>query len=79
LIDELRTLTFPVLLGKGKKLFEAGVPPLAFKLTHSKVTPNGIVIARYERAGLTQPGDIAMIVEPNALELKRRERMKREG
>jgi len=79
LIDEIRTLTFPLLLGRGKKLFQEGAPPLAFKLTHSKVTQNGIVIARYERAGAVQPGDIAMIVPPNELELKRRERMKREG
>lgn len=79
LIDEVRTLTFPILLGKGKKLFEAGAPPLAFKLTHSKVSPNGVVIARYARAGTVTPGDIALIDPPSELELKRRERMKREG
>ena len=78
LVDEIRTQTFPILLGKGKRLFEAGAPPFAFKLTHSKVSQNGIIIARYERAGMTQPGDIDLIA-PSELELKRRERMKREG
>ncbi|MBC7767304.1 MAG: dihydrofolate reductase [Phycisphaerales bacterium] len=79
LIDEIRLQTFPILLGKGKKLFKDGAPPLAFRLTHSKVSQNGIVIARYERAGAVTPGDIAMIASPNELELARRERMKREG
>ncbi len=78
LIDEIRTLIFPVVLGKGKRLFEPGLPPLAFKLTHSTTTAAGVTIARYVRDGDVKSGDFA-IEPPNELERKRRERMQREG
>ncbi|MDZ4689767.1 dihydrofolate reductase family protein [Terricaulis sp.] len=78
LIDEIRTLIFPIVLGKGKRLFEAGLPPLAFKLTHSTTTSAGVTIARYARAGAVQVGDYA-VEPPNELERKRRERVQREG
>src|SRR5262245_46345551 len=51
LVDEIRTFTFPVLLGKGKRLFDASIQPRAFKLTHSVVSPNGLIAATYVRAG----------------------------
>src|SRR5439155_23118930 len=47
LVDELRTFTFPVLLGKGKRLFSDDSKPRAFKLTQSVVSPNGIIHATY--------------------------------
>lgn len=78
LIDEVRTLIFPVVLGKGKRLFEPGLPPLAFNLTHSTTTQAGVTIARYVRDGTIQTGDFAM-EPPNELEAKRRARMAREG
>ena len=78
LIDEIRTFTFPIVLGKGKKLFGAGAKPAAFKLTNSKVSPNGIMIGGYERAGAVATGDYAMD-PPTPAEVARRARMKREG
>jgi dihydrofolate reductase len=78
LIDEIRTFTFPIVLGKGKKLFGAGAKPAAFKLRNSKVSPNGIMIGSYERAGAVATGDYAMD-PPTPVEVARRERMKREG
>ena len=78
LIDEIRTFTFPIVLGKGKKLFGAGAKPAAFKLTNSKVSPNGIMIGSYERAGAVATGDYAMD-PPTPAEVARRARMKREG
>lgn len=78
LIDEIRTMIFPVVLGKGKRLFELGLPPLAFTLTHSATTPAGVTVARYVRAGTVKSGDFAM-EPPNELEVKRRARMAREG
>lgn len=51
LVDEIRTFTFPVLLGKGKRLFDEGSQPRAFKLTRGAVSPNGLVHAAYVRAG----------------------------
>ena len=78
LIDEIHVFTLPVVLGNGKKLFASGAAPAAFKLVDSKVSPNGIVIARYERAGDVQTGDFGMD-PPTPAEVARREKMKREG
>jgi dihydrofolate reductase len=78
LIDEIRTFTFPILLGKGKKLFGPGAKPAAFKLTSSKVSSSGIMIACYQRAGAVETIDRAMD-PPTPAEVARRERMKREG
>jgi dihydrofolate reductase len=56
LVDELRLKIHPLLLGKGKRLFNDGAVPGAFKLTESVVTGTGVVIAAYERAGEVQTG-----------------------
>jgi dihydrofolate reductase len=78
LIDEIHTFTFPIVLGKGKKLFGAGAKPAAFKLVSSRVSPKGIMIGSYERAGAVATGDYAMD-PPTPAEVARRARMKREG
>lgn len=41
----------PLMLGKGKKLFEDAPIPAAFIVTESTVTPRGVIIANYKRAG----------------------------
>src|SRR6188768_3540717 len=51
LVDELRLKIYPLILGKGKKLFDKGAIPSAFKLKESIVTPSGVIIANYKRAG----------------------------
>lgn len=56
LVDELWLKIFPILLGTGKHLFAEGVIPVAFKLTDSKVSPSGVIIANYERAGEVETG-----------------------
>src|SRR5690606_18242431 len=43
LVDEIRTFIFPVLLGKGKRLFDTSSQPRAFTLTHSAVSPAGLI------------------------------------
>jgi dihydrofolate reductase len=78
LVDEIRTFTFPVLLGPGKRLFANDAKPTGLKLTHSRASPNGLMAATYVRDGGVRTGDYA-IDPPNAAELVRRERMKREG
>jgi dihydrofolate reductase len=78
LVDEIRTLTFPILLGRGKRLFREGVAPGALRLTHSAVSTTGVVVARYERAGAVATGSFAMET-PTAAELERREKLKREA
>jgi len=78
LVDEIRTFTFPVVLGKGKRLFGTGTIPGTLKLVESKASPSGVTINTYERAGDVKVGSFAH-EQPSAEELQRRERMKREG
>jgi dihydrofolate reductase len=79
LVDEIRTFIFPVVLGKGKRLFSDGSQPRAFRLTHSAVSPNGVIAATYVRDGEVKTATIGGAVEPTAAELARREKLKREG
>lgn len=58
LVDELRLKIYPLTLGKGKKLFEGGAIPAAFTLTGSTITPSGVIIANYKRAGKIKTGTI---------------------
>ncbi|MBS1977793.1 MAG: dihydrofolate reductase family protein [Bacteroidetes bacterium] len=58
LADELRLKIHPVILGKGKKLFDNTAIPAAFTLTDSVVTPSGVIIANYKRAGKVKTGTI---------------------
>ncbi len=51
LIDRLTLMTFPVTLGKGKRLFGDGTPTTMLKMVDHKVTAKGTVIATYERGG----------------------------
>lgn len=79
LVDEIRTFMFPVLLGKGKRLFDETSQPLAFKLTHSAASPNGLIAATYVRDGEVRSATIGGAQEPTPAELARREKLKREG
>jgi dihydrofolate reductase len=78
LVDRIHLLIYPLVLGKGKRLFGAGAIPTALKLMDSKVSPSGVTIVTYERAGMVEPGSFALD-HPSADELARRERMQREG
>lgn len=51
LVDVFWLMIYPVTLGSGKKLFADGAIPAAFKVTESSVTPQGVIIMNYERAG----------------------------
>jgi dihydrofolate reductase len=56
LVDELWLKTFPLTLGTGKRIFGEGVIPAAFTLTESKVSPLGVIVANYKRAGDVKTG-----------------------
>jgi dihydrofolate reductase len=58
LVDELWLSIHPLTLGEGKKLFDDGPIPAAFTLTESTVTPSGVIIANYKRAGKVKTGTI---------------------
>jgi dihydrofolate reductase len=51
LVDALELMIFPITLGTGKRLFQDGTIPAAFKVTDSQISPNGIIVATYERDG----------------------------
>ena len=57
LVDELRLKIHPVILGKGKKLFNDAAMPATFSLIESSVTTTGVVLAAYKRAGKVKTGD----------------------
>ena len=58
LADELRLKIHPLILGKGKKLFDSGAIPAAFTLVESSVTTTGVIIACYKRAGKVKTGTV---------------------
>jgi len=68
----MTVLTFPLLLGKGKRLFEGGgAMPTALKLTRSAVSSTGVIVATYERNGEVRTGSFVSD-QPSEAELERR-------
>ncbi|MGH9873803.1 MAG: dihydrofolate reductase family protein [Pyrinomonadaceae bacterium] len=51
LVDGLDLMILPITLGQGKRLFQDGTIPASFKVSNSQISPNGIIIATYERDG----------------------------
>jgi dihydrofolate reductase len=79
LVDELRLKIFPITLGRGKRLFAEGTITAGFKLLESEVSPSGVIIATYARAGEVKTGSLALENEkPTEAELARRKRLKEE-
>jgi dihydrofolate reductase len=74
LIDEYNIWTFPVILGRGKRLFENSARPCALRLVASKVSTTGVVMSTYVPAGDVPLGSFGQ-AEPSAKELTRRARM----
>jgi dihydrofolate reductase len=63
LIDAYRLVIFPVVLGRGQRLFDTSTPPATMRLTEVRSTPRGVVMHSYEAAGAptfgsVQPGDV---------------------
>jgi dihydrofolate reductase len=58
LVNEFWLMIHPLILGKGKKLFANGTIPAAFTLVESIVTPKGVIIANYRRAGKVTTGTV---------------------
>lgn len=71
LIDEINVFTFPVILGKGKRLFGEASFPRAWTLVNSRSSENGIVISKYARAGDVTTGSFEFDT-PTEAELERR-------
>jgi len=78
LIDEFRLLTFPLVLGRGKRFFGQGTMAGALKLTANSVSTSGVIMSVYERAGAIEVGSFEL-PQPSEAEIARRARMQREG
>jgi dihydrofolate reductase len=77
LIDRLILMTFPVLLGEGKRIFDGSEKPGALKLVDHFLSDKGVVFASYEPAGEVQTGTFAT-KPPSEAELKLREKWAKE-
>jgi dihydrofolate reductase len=77
LIDEFNLLTFPLLLGRGKRLFGESTMPLGLRLVNTKASTTGVVMTSYVRSGPITTGSF-QLQEISAEEQARRERMARE-
>ncbi len=71
LVDEMQIMTFPIILGKGKRLFSEGVSPAAFTLQRTQASDRGVIVSRYARAGEVKTGSFAA-EQPSPEELQRR-------
>ncbi len=58
LVDAFWLKIYPLTLGSGKRLFADGTIPAAFKVTEGQVSPSGIIIVNYERAGAVTTGSV---------------------
>ena len=56
LVDEFWLKIYPITLGSGKRLFADGTIPAAFKVTEAQISPSGVILANYERAGAVKTG-----------------------
>jgi dihydrofolate reductase len=74
LIDQLILMTFPVILGRGKRLFGDATPSRSLRMVEHRVTQGGNIIATYEPNGDVQTGSF-LTIEPSTSELVRRKRM----
>lgn len=76
LVDEMRLQIYPVVLGKGKRLFGDRALAHTLKLVSSSTSPSGVLITTYQRSGEVKTGSF-MTAEPSEEELKRREKIAR--
>ncbi|OAP42765.1 dihydrofolate reductase [Sinorhizobium glycinis] len=74
LVDEIYISYFPVVLGKGKKLFGDGAKPMALKLVSSKTSGTGVTVNKYIRGGPVVTGSFEFD-QPSAAELERRRKL----
>jgi dihydrofolate reductase len=78
LVDEFRLWVFPVVLGRGMRLFENGVPPSGLALVETRSTSKGVLINTYRPAGRLLTGS-AQPERPSDAELTRRAKIARDA
>jgi dihydrofolate reductase len=77
LVDELRLLIFPLVLGKGKRLFGERSALAGWELVRSTSSTTGVLMATYRAAPARPAGSFAP-TQPSAAEMERRRRWERE-
>jgi len=77
LVDEFRLKIYPIILGKGKRLFAEGTVPGSFRLLDSRTSAKGVIVATYERAGEVETGTFVLsgMEKPTEAELARRKKL----
>src|SRR5438105_9541361 len=60
LVDEFWLKTFPVALGSGKRLFAEVTMPAGFALKEGQISPGGVVVSSYARAGEVKLGSFVL-------------------
>lgn len=65
LVDEFRVWTFPVVVGRGKRLFGDGTTPRGLRLVDLKTSTTGVAIATYELEGEIEIGSFALEDPPD--------------
>jgi dihydrofolate reductase len=58
LVDEFWLNIYPVILGKGKRLFDDEAMPAAFTLAESTITSSGVIMANYKKTGEVKTGTV---------------------
>lgn len=71
LVDQFFVWIFPVVVGKGKRLFDQGTVPAGLKLVDHKTSGSGVILAVYEPAGALKTGSFALEA-PSQAEIVRR-------
>lgn len=74
LVDEFYVSFFPVVLGKGKRLFGDGASPGKLKLVSSRASSTGVTVNKYVRDGDIVTGSFEF-EQPTAAELERRRKL----
>jgi dihydrofolate reductase len=75
LVDEFSVLIFPLLLGRGKRLFGDGAVPAGLTLVKAKTYPTGVIVATYLPDGAVETGDF-QLAEPTEAEQARRRNLR---
>ncbi|WP_112247920.1 dihydrofolate reductase family protein [Kribbella monticola] len=55
LADEILLITYPVLMGTGKRLFAEGTPGQTYDLADTKALPSGLILTTYKPTGPLKP------------------------
>jgi dihydrofolate reductase len=58
LIDTYQLLVFPVVLGRGQRLFADGVPPAGLRLTGTRTSGTGVTMLTYDSTGAPSFGNV---------------------